>query len=99
MGSAVFPDAIAKVYLDASPEVRASRRLIDEEKIGSGKTYDHILQELQARDDIDKNHTVGALKICPDAFYIDTSDKTREEVFELAKKYCAEKLSLTFSEN
>jgi CMP/dCMP kinase len=99
MGSEVFPDASVKIYLDASPEVRARRRLIDEEKSGSGKTFDMILGELQARDNIDKNHSVGALKICPDAFYIDTSDKTREEVFELVRDYCIEKLSLTFAKN
>lgn len=80
MGTAVFADAQVKIYLDASVEVRAKRRLKDEEKRASGKTYEMLCDELQKRDETDKGHAVGALKLAPDAFFIDTSDMTIEEV-------------------
>ena len=91
MGTAVFPDAIAKLYLDASVEARAHRRLKDEEKRNSGKTYEMLCEELRKRDETDKGHAVGALKLAEDALYIDTSDLTIEEVLEKCIAWCEEK--------
>lgn len=91
MATAVFMDAQAKIYLDASVEARAVRRLKDEEKRNSGKTYDMICDELQKRDETDKGHTVGALKLAPDAFFIDTSKMTIDEVTQECLDWCKEK--------
>jgi cytidylate kinase len=91
MGTEVFPDASAKLYLDASVESRAKRRLKDEEKRNSGKTYEMISEELKKRDETDKGHAVGALKLADDAIYIDTSDMTIEEVLEKCISWCKEK--------
>ncbi|MEZ0209030.1 MAG: (d)CMP kinase [Candidatus Paceibacterota bacterium] len=91
MGTAVFPDAVAKIYLDASVEARAKRRLKDEEKRNSGKTYDMLCEELKKRDETDKGHAVGALKLAEDALYIDTSELTIEQVLEKCVAWCKEK--------
>ena len=91
MGTAVFVDAYAKIYLDASIEARARRRLIDEEKRNSGKTYEIICNELRKRDEVDKAHVIGALKLAPDAFFIDTSEMTIEEVLGECIQWCTEK--------
>ena len=91
MGTAVFVDAKAKIYLDASVEARATRRLKDEEKRNSGKTYEMLCGELRKRDETDKGHSVGALKLAPDAFFIDTSDMTIDEVVSTCFDWCLEK--------
>lgn len=91
MGTAVFTDAKIKIYLDATVEARAPRRLREEEARGSGKTYEMICEELKKRDETDKGHAVGALKLADDAYYIDTSEMTKEETLAKAIKYCEEK--------
>jgi cytidylate kinase len=75
----VFPQADIKVFLDASPEIRAERRF----KQGvSSLTMDEILQGILKRDKIDKNKPVGSLKIADDALYLDTSHLTIDQVCE-----------------
>ena len=91
MGTAVFVDAQVKIYLDASVEARAKRRLKDEEKRNSGKTYEMLCEELRKRDETDKGHAVGALKLAEDAFFIDTSTMTIEEVLEECVTWCTQK--------
>ncbi len=91
MATAVFPESIAKIYLDASIEVRAKRRLAEEERRNSGKTFEMLCEELRKRDEVDKAHEVGALKIAPDAFFIDTSDMTINEVLDSCLEWCEEK--------
>lgn len=91
MGTAVFSDAQVKVYLDASIEARAKRRLQDEEKRASGKTYEMLCEELRKRDETDKGHVVGALKLADDAYFIDTSDMTINEVLNDCIKWCGQK--------
>lgn len=91
MGTEVFVDAQAKIYLDASIEARAKRRVKDEEKRSSGKTYDMICEELKKRDEADKTRTVGPLKLAEDAFFIDTSNMTIEEVLQDCLTWCSQK--------
>ena len=91
MGTAVFIDAQAKIYLDASVEARAKRRLKDEERRNSGKTFEMLCEELRKRDETDKGHTVGALKLAEDAFFIDTSEMTIGEVVTTCMEWCVQK--------
>jgi cytidylate kinase len=91
MGTAVFVDAQVKIYLDASVEARAKRRLKDEEKRASGKTYEMLCEELQKRDETDKGHTVGALKLAMDAYFIDTSEMTIDDVLNDCMNWCIQK--------
>ena len=88
MGTEVFTDAKIKVYLDATVEARATRRLREEVARGSGKTYEVICEELIKRDEIDKNHKVGALKLAEDALYINTSTLTIEETLAKCIAWC-----------
>lgn len=75
----VFPHAEVKCYFDASCEVRAKRRFAQQRE---SATYEEVLSTLRMRDEIDRNKSFGALKIAPDALYIDTSYLTMEEVCE-----------------
>lgn len=90
MSTVVFTDAQAKIYLDASVEARAKRRLKDEERRASGKTYEMLCEELKRRDETDKGHTVGALKLADDALFIDTSDMNIDQVLDACMTWCKE---------
>jgi cytidylate kinase len=91
MNTGVFPDAQVKIYLDASVEARAKRRLKDEEKRNSGKTYEMLCEELRKRDETDKGHPVGALVLADDANFIDTSNMTIDEVLNDCITWCKQK--------
>lgn len=80
MTTVVFPDAEHKFYLDASIDVQALRRFNQ----GVSKlSLEEIKETIRQRDAIDKAKAEGALKIAPDATYIDTSDLTIEQVCEI----------------
>ena len=83
MTTVVFPMAEHKIYLDASPDVRAKRRF---DQGVSDMTLEEIKQSIIDRDNIDKNKKEGALKIAPDALYIDTSNLTIDNVCEIIVK-------------
>ncbi len=73
----VFPDAEYKFYLDASIDVQARRRF---NQGVSNLSFEEIKKSIIERDKMDKNKAEGSLKIAKDAFYIDTSDLTIDEV-------------------
>jgi len=80
MGTVVFPEALLKIYLDASAEERAQRRykqLIDK---GVGASLEDILQDLRARDDRDMNRSASPLKPAEDAIRLDSTSMTIDEV-------------------
>lgn len=82
MGTVVFPEAILKIYLDASAEERAKRRykqLIDKEV---GASLEDILKDIQARDDRDMNRPVAPLKPAEDAIRLDSTSMGIEEVLQ-----------------
>ena len=80
IGTNVFPNADVKVYLDATPEERANRRLKQNQEKGIDIPYEEILQNIIFRDNNDKTSLVAPLKQAEDAVYIDSSDMTIEEV-------------------
>lgn len=79
MGSVVFPDAVLKVFLTASPQVRAERRAkqIGVPLVGAG--FERILADIEARDEADRNRAVAPLQKLPEAHLLDTSALTIEE--------------------
>lgn len=77
MTTVVFPNADVKIYLDASIEKRAKRRL---DQGTSVKTLEEIKENIETRDNIDQNKEFGKLKISEDAIYLNTSDLTIDEV-------------------
>lgn len=80
MGTVVFPDAILKVYLDASVEERASRRYNQLINKGLNASLEVILNDLQERDARDMNRSVAPLKPASDAMVLDSTSMSIEEV-------------------
>ena len=95
MGTVVFPDAEVKIFLDASAEVRAHRRVLQLEKAGRSADYARILEEIKQRDDRDRNRAVAPLKPAADALILDSSELSIEEVYARALQEISAKTGLT----
>jgi cytidylate kinase len=81
IGTVVMPDADLKIYLDATPEVRARRRV----RQGEGRTtYEETLDALQRRDSLDSSRKVAPLRAADDAEVLDTSHLSKEDVLDWA---------------
>lgn len=81
MTTVVFPDAYIKFFLDASVQERIKRR--SQELLSKGRTFDEsqIQREITERDERDSNRTLSPLKMAGDAYFIDTTGLSIEEVF------------------
>jgi CMP/dCMP kinase len=84
MGTVVFPQATAKLFLDANAEVRADRRVKQLKNQGLDANIDQITKEIRERDERDRNRVVAPLKAAVDALVIDTSDLSPDDVFNQA---------------
>lgn len=82
IGTVVLLEADLKVYLDASPEVRARRRHEELAALGQPASLEGIRQDLARRDDIDSSRETSPLKPAADATIIDTNDLTLDEVVQ-----------------
>ena len=82
IGTNVFPEAKAKIYLDASPEVRAKRRYNELQSKGKPVDYEQILADQMQRDRNDAARAHNPLRQAADAVRVDTSDMTLEQVVE-----------------
>lgn len=82
MGTVVFPDAPLKVFLDASADERARRRLIQLREAGLEATIAPLLAEIRARDERDRNRSTAPLKPADDAEVIDTTSVSAEGVLK-----------------
>ncbi|MCS7164641.1 MAG: (d)CMP kinase [Thermodesulfovibrio sp.] len=90
MTTVVFPDAWKKFYLDASTEIRAKRRFEQLIKSGKNITFEEALKDVIERDKKDSLREISPLRISSDAFYIDTSELTLQEVVSIVLKKVAE---------
>jgi cytidylate kinase len=82
----VFPDAPYKFYLDATPEVRARRRLGDLQRAGRTTSYEEVLADVMARDERDMSRVVGGLRKTSDSVVLDHSGLTVNESAEALYK-------------
>ena len=82
IGTTVFPNADVKIYLDATPEERAKRRMIQNQEKGIETSYEEVLENIKDRDKRDSTRKISPLKKAEDAIYIDSSDMTIEEVVD-----------------
>ncbi|MBI4904748.1 MAG: (d)CMP kinase [Acidobacteria bacterium] len=82
IGTNVFPQAQVKIYLDASVEVRAARRLRDLEAKGQAVPLEQVEREIRDRDMRDSTRGEAPLRQAPDAEYLDTSGMPVEQVEE-----------------
>lgn len=87
MGTSIFPQAQAKIYLTASAESRAERRVKQLQGMGLDVKISDILANIQARDKRDMERTVAPLKPAEDAYIIDSSEMNIDEVFKLMTDY------------
>ncbi|RYY78242.1 MAG: (d)CMP kinase [Moraxellaceae bacterium] len=92
MGTVVFPEAPAKIYLTASAEARAARRVKQLQGMGVDAKIDAILADLQARDKRDMERTIAPLKPAQDALIIDSSVLSIDQVLKTLIDYIDSKL-------
>lgn len=92
LGTAVFPDAEIKFYMDAPLDIRAERRLKEQLEAGDEATLSDVKKNLADRDRMDSKRDADPLRQAPDAFVINTGSKTFEqqvqEICSLVKEHC-----------
>ena len=86
IGTVVFPNAEIKIYLTASPEVRAKRRFLEDGTLD----YEKILEDIKKRDFNDQNRKHSPLKKAEDAIEVDTDNMSFEEVINKIMEIVAE---------
>jgi len=93
IGTKVFPDADVKIFLDAAPEIRGTRRFM--EKPDAARKEASVVAELKARDERDRTRANSPLVPAPDARHIDSTHLTLEQVFARAVELIDAKLKKT----
>ena len=86
IGTVVFPNADLKIFMTASPEVRAQRRFDELTAKGEKVTFDEILENVNQRDYLDQHREVSPLRQADDARVVDNSQMTRDEQFAVILK-------------
>lgn len=86
IGTVVLPNATVKIYLTASADARARRRLAELLEKGKQTDYETVLADIEQRDYQDTHRAVAPLRQAEDAILVDTSDIGIEESFALLKK-------------
>ena len=79
IGTVVLPDAQVKVFLTASPEARAHRRMLELEQRGTPQPFEQILKDIQERDWNDSHRATAPLRQAEDAVLLDTTELTFRE--------------------
>lgn len=92
IGTVVLPRATVKIFLTASPEVRAKRRCDELSAKGQKVDYNKVLKDIQQRDYQDTHREIAPLKMSRDSIKVDTSDMTIEEVLEKLKEIVVQKV-------
>ena len=92
MGTVVFPNAIAKIFLTASANTRAQRRYEQLKAMGQDVKMPRLLADIQARDERDLNRSTAPLIAANDALEIDSTAIGIEQVFEIAKEFIDSKI-------
>ncbi|CAL4321266.1 (d)CMP kinase [Buchnera aphidicola] len=87
MGTVVFPDAIIKIFLNATLEARAYRRMIDLKKKGTDINYQDVLNQIYKRDYRDKNRICSPLNPAHDAFILDSSKLSISHVLKIVLQH------------
>jgi cytidylate kinase len=82
IGTVVFPDAEVKFYLDANTEERGRRRFKELLEKGMKVDFDDTLEEVRTRDHRDMNRDISPLRMAEDAFFIDSTGRTVQEIVE-----------------
>ncbi len=94
IGTVVLPKATVKIYLTASAEVRAQRRLEEMQAKGSKATFEQVLKDIQQRDYQDTHREVAPLKQAKDAIKVDSSELDIEGVVAAIREIAGKKIPL-----
>lgn len=92
IGTVVCPDAGIKLYVTASAETRARRRLLELQGKGVATTLETVLDDMRQRDERDSQRAVAPLKPADDAHLLDTSDLDADAAFDAAIAFIRAKL-------
>ena len=93
IGSVVLPKATVKIFLTASPEVRAKRRYQELLEKGQTPSYAQVLKAVEQRDYPDTHRDIAPLKMCRDSVKVDTSEMDLEQSVAAIRKIVEEKIS------
>jgi CMP/dCMP kinase len=86
MGTVICPEAPAKVYVTATPEVRAERRRLQLEGQGEAVPFDEVLADIRRRDARDAGREAAPMRAAPDAVLLDTTEMTIEAAADTARR-------------
>lgn len=92
IGTNVFPNADVKIYLDATVEERANRRLRQNKEKGIEMSYEEVLESVKKRDLIDSTREVSPLRKADDAILIDCTELSQDELSNKVYEIIEEKL-------
>ena len=95
IGTVVLPDAELKIYLTASAEARAERRLKELREKGVEAEFAEVLRDIRYRDEQDMNRAVAPLREAEDAVRVDTTEINFEQSFERLCEVIGERLGLS----
>jgi len=95
IGTVVFPNAEVKIFLDADPAIRATRRVVQHDATGDPERAQKLVADLQERDRRDSTREVAPLVAAADAVRIDSTRMTIEEVIARAEEIVEEKIART----
>jgi len=93
MGTVVFPGAEVKIFLTADATERARRRYLELKQKGLDVNIDDLLNEIQTRDERDMNRAVAPLKPADDAYMLDSTNKTIDQVLEEVLSFTKKQLN------
>ena len=82
IGTVVFPNANVKIYLDATAEERARRRVLQNKEKGIESSYEEVLNGIKERDERDSTREIAPLKKAEDAIYVNSTNLNIEQVVE-----------------
>ncbi|MBP6952166.1 MAG: (d)CMP kinase [Alphaproteobacteria bacterium] len=84
IGLVVLPESLCKIYVTASPEVRAQRRLKELQQKGISSIYEDVFKDIQTRDVRDEKRKISPLRPAKDAYILDTSELGIDDVIKKA---------------
>jgi cytidylate kinase len=93
IGTVVFPDAELKIFMTADPEIRAKRRYDELLAKGDAPSFEEVYNNLQKRDNEDRNRLDSPLLQAKDALVLDNSEITHEQQFAQALEWAQEKIT------
>ena len=94
IGTVVLPDAGLKIFLTASPEARAERRLLELQRKGQDVTFEQVRQDIQQRDFNDSNRAAAPLKEAEDSILLDTTNLDIQETCQAVADLIRERFGI-----